>query len=169
MSHTEQMREAFEAEMRCEETWGHRPLKKSKCGRYENWCVDLMWNVWQAALTAPAAEVPEAMSEADILSANYPDEEENGPTVAAPVFDLICFAKQIIAARDAQWQSTRLRGGVPSVPEGFVLVPVEPTDEMLAAGKKQAHSNNSVGAKCLRIYAAMLAARPLPTPPKEQA
>ena len=52
---------------------------------------------------------------------------------------------------------------------GWVAVPVEPTDEMLAAGKKQAHSNNSVGAKCLRIYAAMLAARPLPTPPKEQA
>lgn len=51
---------------------------------------------------------------------------------------------------------------------GWVAVPVEPTDEMLAAGKKQAHSNNSVGAKCLRIYAAMLAARPLPTPPKEQ-
>lgn len=52
---------------------------------------------------------------------------------------------------------------------GWVAVPVEPTDEMLAAGKKQAHSNNSVGAKCLRIYAAMLAARPLPTPPKEPA
>lgn len=52
---------------------------------------------------------------------------------------------------------------------GWVAVPVEPTDEMLAAGKKQAHSNNSVGAKCLRIYRAMLAARPLPNPPKEQA
>lgn len=51
---------------------------------------------------------------------------------------------------------------------GWVAVPVEPTDEMLAAGKKQAHSNNSVGAKCLRIYAAMLAARPLPTPPAQR-
>jgi len=66
-----------------------------------------------AALTAPAAEVPEAMGDAEILAANYPDGDENGPTVSAPDFDLICFAKQVIAARDAQWQSTRLRGGVP--------------------------------------------------------
>lgn len=51
---TEQMREAFEAEMRCVETWGHQPLKRKKCGQYENWRVALMWNVWQAALTHPA-------------------------------------------------------------------------------------------------------------------
>lgn len=50
---TEQMREAFEAEMRCEETWGHQSLKRKKCGRYEHWRVDLMWSVWQAALTHP--------------------------------------------------------------------------------------------------------------------
>lgn len=50
---TEKMREAFEAEMRCEETWGHQSLKRKKCGRYEHWRVDLMWSVWQAALTHP--------------------------------------------------------------------------------------------------------------------
>lgn len=41
-------REAFEAEMRCEDVWGHRSLKKRADGRYENWLVDLMWDVWQA-------------------------------------------------------------------------------------------------------------------------
>lgn len=41
-------REAFEAEMRCEDVWGHRSLKKRADGRYENWIVDLMWDVWQA-------------------------------------------------------------------------------------------------------------------------
>ena len=41
-------REAFEAEMRCEETWGHRSLKRRPDGRYQNWQVDLMWEAWQA-------------------------------------------------------------------------------------------------------------------------
>ena len=41
-------REAFEREMRCEEEWGHRSLKKRQNGQYENWQVDLMWAVWQA-------------------------------------------------------------------------------------------------------------------------
>ena len=30
-------REAFEREMRCEEEWGHRSLKKRQNGQYENW------------------------------------------------------------------------------------------------------------------------------------
>jgi len=50
------LREAFEAEIRCEEKWGHRSLLRNKQGGYANWCVDLMWDVWQAALAAPAAE-----------------------------------------------------------------------------------------------------------------
>lgn len=41
-------REAFEHEMSCEEIWGHRSFKKKQDGRYANWCVDLMWDVWQA-------------------------------------------------------------------------------------------------------------------------
>jgi hypothetical protein len=41
-------RAAFEAEMRCEDVWGHRSLKKRPDGRYQNWQVDLMWDVWQA-------------------------------------------------------------------------------------------------------------------------
>lgn len=42
-------REAFEAEMRCEETWGYRSLKRHPDGCYQNWRVDLMWDVWQAS------------------------------------------------------------------------------------------------------------------------
>lgn len=50
-------REAFEAEMRCSEEWGHRSLKKRTNGKYENWQVDLMWDVWQAR-AALAARKP---------------------------------------------------------------------------------------------------------------
>lgn len=53
-------RAAFEAEMRCSEEWGHRSLKKRTNGKYENWQVDLMWDVWQAraALSARKPAVP---------------------------------------------------------------------------------------------------------------
>lgn len=50
-------RAAFEAEMRCSEEWGHRSLKKRTNGKYENWQVDLMWDVWQAR-AALAARKP---------------------------------------------------------------------------------------------------------------
>jgi hypothetical protein len=43
-----------------------------------------------------AQRVP--LSDEQILSANYPDGEENGPTVSAPDFDLICFARQVLTA-----------------------------------------------------------------------
>lgn len=55
-------REAFEAEMRCEGTWGHRSLKRRPDGRYQNWRVDLMWDLWQARAplhTHPAPSVPD--------------------------------------------------------------------------------------------------------------
>lgn len=58
--------EAFEAEMRCEETWGHRSLKKRPDGRYQNWQVDVMWDVWQAraSLTAPQQATPDHVPDA---------------------------------------------------------------------------------------------------------
>jgi len=50
-----------------------------------------------AALVADhAAQQP--LSDEQILSANYPDGEENGPTIAAPDFELLAFARQIEAA-----------------------------------------------------------------------
>ena len=50
-------REAFEAEMRCEEVWGHRSLEKRPDGRYQNWQVNAMWDVWQArAALSPKGE-----------------------------------------------------------------------------------------------------------------
>ena len=49
-------REAFEREMRCEEEWGHRSLKKRQNGQYENWQVDLMWDVWQARAALSAGD-----------------------------------------------------------------------------------------------------------------
>ena len=63
-----------------------------------------------AALTAPAAEVPEALTDTDVArifrrvyGGNRFDATER------------MFAAEIAAARDAQWQSTRLSGGVPDV------------------------------------------------------
>ncbi len=47
-------REAFEAEMRCEETWGHRSLKRRPDGRYQNWLVVLMWEAWKARASLTA-------------------------------------------------------------------------------------------------------------------
>jgi len=45
--------------------------------------------------TTPPQRKP--LTDEQILSANYPDGEENGPTIAAPDFELICFARQIEA------------------------------------------------------------------------
>jgi len=66
-----------------------------------------------AALTAPAAEVPEALTDTDVArifrrvyGGNRFDATER------------MFAAEIAAARDAQWQSTRLSGGVPEVATG---------------------------------------------------
>ncbi len=53
-------REAFEREMRCEEEWGHRSLKKRQNGKYENWQVDLMWDVWQARAALSAGDAVDA-------------------------------------------------------------------------------------------------------------
>jgi hypothetical protein len=67
----------------------------------------------KSALAAPAAiaaEVPEAMGDeqmAEVLTTAYGSPEWSMDDVRA--------ARAIIAARDAQWQSTRLRGGVPVV------------------------------------------------------
>ena len=38
------------------------------------------------------------LTDEQIIASNYPDGEENGPTIAAPDFELICFARQIEAA-----------------------------------------------------------------------
>ena len=52
---------------------------------------------------------------------------------------------------------------------GWVAVPEVPTPEMVDAMAKAAHDTDEPANKFYRaLYAAMLAARPLPTPPKEQ-
>lgn len=44
--------------------------------------------------------------------------------------------------------------------EGWQLVPVEPTDDMLKAGRKAIHDSHSVSKKATMVYGAMLAAAP---------
>ena len=43
--------------------------------------------------TSPPKRKP--LTNKQIIASNYPDGEENGPTIAAPDFELICFARQI--------------------------------------------------------------------------
>ena len=43
--------------------------------------------------TSPTQRKP--LTNEQIIASNYPDGEENGPTIAAPDFELICFARQI--------------------------------------------------------------------------
>ena len=57
-------REAFEAEMRCEEVWGHRSLVKRPDGRYQNWQVNAMWDVWQARAALRPAQAGDQWREA---------------------------------------------------------------------------------------------------------
>ena len=52
--------EAFENEMRHVDVWGHRSLKKRASGNYENWQVNLMWDVWQARAALSAGDAVDA-------------------------------------------------------------------------------------------------------------
>ena len=62
------------------------------------------------------------------------------------------------AAAAVAFLTTQGAGG----PEGFVLVPVEPTPAMVVAGGKAAHDGDGMSAKQFypTVYRAMLAARP---------
>ena len=59
---------------------------------------------WEPLYTTPPQGIyysppqRKPLTDEQILAANYPDGEENGPTIAAPDFELICFARQIEAA-----------------------------------------------------------------------
>ena len=48
---------------------------------------------WVPLYTTPPQRKP--LTNEQIIASNYPDGEENGPTIAAPDFELICFARQI--------------------------------------------------------------------------
>ena len=63
-----------------------------------------------AALTAPAAEVPEAMGDAEIDAITR---AQWGEQIGVMYQAHRACARAVIASRDAQWQSTRLRGCVP--------------------------------------------------------
>ena len=102
-----------------------------------------------------AAEVPEAMGDAEINSLRYLlDVDDYDPK-------MMKFASAILRHRDAQWQSTRLRGGVP---EGWKLVPVEPTPEMVAAGMEALFNRGPVKKPwddyVAEMFAAILGAAP---------
>ena len=51
---------------------------------------------WVPLYITPPQRKP--LTDEQIIASNYPDGEENGPTIAAPDFELICFARHIEAA-----------------------------------------------------------------------
>ena len=53
---------------------------------------------WVPLYITPPQRKP--LTDEQIIASNYPDGEENGPTIAAPDFELICFARQIEAAHN---------------------------------------------------------------------
>jgi len=55
--------------------------------------------------TSPPAQ-RKPLTDEEIIASNYPDGEENGPTIAAPDFELICFARQIEAAHGIKEKNT---------------------------------------------------------------
>lgn len=180
MSHTEQMREAFERHMSDD---GKFPKAVERSGDgYRLLQTQNAWDAWKAcaaaiiaktttentpegmlsttcpwcesgfafeapALTAPAAEVPEAMGDAEIeaIWESTPGTTSWRCTVVQKDF----------ARRVAQWQSTRLRGGVPEV---WKRVPVEPTPEMIREVEHAARLGAVWTAES--VYKAMLTAAP---------
>jgi len=156
MSHTEQMREAFERHM---SDGGKFPKAVERSGDgYRLLQTQNAWDAWKAcaaaiiaktttentpkgmlsttcpwcesgfafeapALTTPAAEVPEAMGDAEINSLRYLlDVDDYDP-------NMMKFASAILRHRDAQWQSTRLRGGVPDIKHVCMQVAENPEVE----------------------------------------
>lgn len=71
------------------------------------------------------------------------------------------YGDHIVQGQWEAWQAAR--AAAPAVPQGWVLVPVEPDVQMRTAGAKASdlHAYSPVG-----VYAAMLAAAP--QPPEEQ-
>lgn len=122
MSHTEQMRELIAAA---------KEVVRISDRKHEAWDrlkAAITWN--EGALTAPAAEVPEAMGDEPALpeaSAWWiPKAEQfalaqHGERPFAKAWEPLHTADDLraYAKTYAQWQSTRLRAAVPSVPEGW--------------------------------------------------
>jgi len=69
-------REAFENEMRHVDVWGHRSLKKRASGNYENWQVNLMWDVWQARAALSAGDAVDAQRYRLLRTKIYIDPKE---------------------------------------------------------------------------------------------
>ena len=63
-----------------------------------NYCREcLTYNGHQDGCSHANIQSKHKLTDKQILAANYPDGEENGPIVSAPDFDLICFARSIEA------------------------------------------------------------------------
>lgn len=78
------------------------------------WCPEVI-DALREALAQPAQQ---QLSDEQILAANYPDGEENGPTIAAPDFEIVAFARDIesaIASQKGNTMSKEIK--LPPLPE----------------------------------------------------
>ena len=140
-------REAFEREMRCEEEWGHRSLKKRQNGQYENWQVDLMWAVWQARAAQAAKAVPNPWRDAVIEQLEswhiyVPAIHENSPRLAIKA--LVNIETQTALDPKVSSQAAALAAG--AVPDERDKVDAERFRGLLALGTCDSkHSGFSAG------------------------
>lgn len=139
---SDKMREAFEAWMRVDNTL---PLDKGDHD-YADFTTSLMWHVWQAA-QKEIAEKPSRTSDSGCQHEFVLDQSSSIK---------IC----LHCGRSNIGLSKRTAPPALAVPEGWKLVPVEPTYVMVQAGAKLVKNNFPVHTGTLDIYNAMLAAAP---------
>lgn len=60
------VRKAFESEMRFEDVWGHKNLRRDKRGDYLNSWTGSMWEVWKACAATYAEQVARAERNRDM-------------------------------------------------------------------------------------------------------
>lgn len=127
MSHTEQMRDALQTGLEyAEQVLIEHDLMYKRHPATESSRDVIIADISEleralAALTAPAAEVPEAMGDAAarkvLLASDLYDMHKHVGWYSAPEKNFkekgVALILSVASARDAQWQSTRLRGGVP--------------------------------------------------------
>lgn len=61
-----------------------------------------------------------------------------------------------------------LQAHLRTTPEGFALVPVEPTKAMLDAAEKLDWGNEDIRGNCCNMFMAMMAVADKPAPPKSE-
>lgn len=154
-------REAFEAW--CKHRWaGDRGALKIAtegryAGEYEQGNIEFGWQAWQAA--SENNRWKDAVIDALIVDCIYQKAHEDDPRKA--INDMCLWEQQIALDPAVSSEAAKLSR---SAPEGYKLVPVEPTQEMQDAGSNEMFGEITLSDHSRRatayVYRAMLSAAP---------